>query len=268
MANVKPLVKETLTVDDVEAIVKASDVKHPNFDRNNCLWVSKGWLTTWDGEYHVGYIIHHIHKYIAVSSMDVYFMEVEIHGNPIINGDKYVCNDIQYHKLLPISVLVRNKNDEKAQHYIPVTNIDTLVNRIVNNARDEWGLFPADASKPANDLTNSIKLEYNDIGMWSEPIPAEELEHIQAERKEEQERRERELIDRFSKGDLPEAEDDLWYAVLADVDSRGFGDTSLETKILKILQRRGINVYIDGERDSFGWVTRGIFIDGKIMCIY
>lgn len=268
MTNVKPLVKETLTVDDVEAIVKASDVKHPNFDRTNYLLVSKGWLTTWDGEYHVGYIVHHIHKYIAVSPMDVYFMEV-LRGNSIINGDKYVYNDIQYHKLLPISsVMARDKNDEKAQHYIPVTTINTLVNRIVSNARDEWGLFPADASKPADDLTNSIKLEYNDIGIWSEPIPAEELVRIEAEMKAEQERLEKEIIDRFSKGELPPPEDDLWYRVLADVDSAGFGDKTLETKVLKILNDRGINAYIDGERDSFGWVTRGILIDGKVMCIY
>lgn len=264
MSSIKHLVEELLTMDDVEAMINASDINHPKFDINNHLLLSKGWLTTWDGEYHVGYIVHHM----KANSMKAYFMEVEKQSYPIINGAYYMYHNIQYHKLVPITVIPRNKRLEKIRNRISIKSVDALVNRIVNdNISDEWGVFPADTSKPA-ELTNAINLDYSSIGIWTEPIPADELERIQAERKEEQERRERELIDRFSKGDLPEPEDDLWYAILADVDSRGFGDTSLETKILKILQRRGINAYIGGERDSFGWVTRGILIDGKVMCIY
>ena len=263
MSN-EPLVKELLTNEDVEAIINASDINHPEFDINNHLLLSKGWLTTWDGESHVGYIVHHM----KTNSMKAYFMEVEKTEEPMIhNNTYYVYHNIRYHKWVPITVLPRDKRLEKFRNSIPIKSVDTLVNRIVSDAHDEWGVFPADTSKPA-ELTNAITLTYTDIGKWMEPIPADEMKHIQAAMKLEEERLEKELIERFSTGELPPPEDDLWYRVLADVDSRGFGDTSLETKILRILQRRGINAYIDGERDSFGWVTRGIFIDDKIMCIY
>ena len=266
MANVKPLVKELLTLDEVEAIIKASDVKHPGFDIDDYLLVSKGWFTTWDGDRHIGYIVHHI-KHVNLISIDVYFMEVEKKGNPVVENGTYVYHNIRYHKWVPISVLCRDKRLEKTMRYIPIKTVDELVDRIAN-PRDEWGLFPADMNKPSNDLENSVKLEYNSITTWTEPIPAEELVRIEAEKKVEEERLEKELIERFSAGELPEPEDDLWYQVLADVDSQGFGDKTLETKVLKILNDRGINAYIDGERDSFGWVTRGILIDGKVMCIY
>ena len=51
------------------------------------------------------------------------------------------------------------------------------------------------------------------------------------------------------------------------VDSRGFGDYSLENKVIKLLRTRGHQADIVGERDSFGWVTRGIEVDGVIMAI-
>lgn len=75
-----------------------------------------------------------------------------------------------------------------------------------------------------------------------------------------------ELIQMFSSGPLPPAEDDIWYEVL----SSGFGDRKfdLECRILKILRDRRYNAYIAGEKDSFGWVTRGIFIDDECMCIF
>lgn len=264
MNKLRPLVKGTLTDSELKAIIKASTIEHPSFDINNYLLVSKGWLTTWDGDYHVGYIIHHVKS----NSMDAYFMEIEKTEEPTIHNDTYVFHNIKYHKWIPISAVPRNKRLERTRKSIPIKSIDALINRVINdNIRDEWGTFPADKTKSA-DLMNSINITFGNVDIWTEPIPADELECIEAERKVEEERLEKELIERFSKGELPPPEDDLWYRVLADVDSAGFGDKTLETKVLKILNDRGINAYIDGERDSFGWVTRGIFIDGKIMCIY
>ena len=65
---------------------------------------------------------------------------------------------------------------------------------------------------------------------------------------------------------LPPADDDIWYEVLGDVDSRHIGLTNLEKDVFDILKEKGHNARIVGERDSFGWVTRGISVDGNIKC--
>ena len=89
------------------------------------------------------------------------------------------------------------------------------------------------------------------------------------EEQKQKDRKQRELeesiIARFNTGELPHAEDDVWYSVL----SMGYGTNGyeFECKIIKILKNRGYNVRIDGERDSFGWVTRGIFVNNEMMCL-
>lgn len=264
MANVKPLVKELLTMDDIKQMIKISDVHYKEFDIHNYLCIVKGWLKTWDDECHNGYIIHHLHK----EKCDTYFMEVEVY-NPRLNINRGVCeyNSVIYHKLLPLSKVPTD--DKSYYNLIPVRNIGELANRIIAiNGKDNYGYYPANRDKPVDLVNNSENLTINNIDYWEDIIPDDTLERLRKEENQKRRDIEKEIIDRFSKGELPPPEDDLWYSVLADVDSAGFGDKTLETKVLKILNDRGINAYIDGERDSFGWVTRGIFIDGKIMCIY
>ena len=78
-----------------------------------------------------------------------------------------------------------------------------------------------------------------------------------------------EIIEYFTNMEtLPPAEDDIWYKVLGDVDSSFVGHTDLEREVFNILKSKGYSVRIVGERDSFGWVTRGISVNGTIMCIY
>jgi hypothetical protein len=78
---------------------------------------------------------------------------------------------------------------------------------------------------------------------------------------------EADLIAKFSEGELPPADDSVWYEIMADIDSYGNGDYRLEDMVIAILKDRGFSVCIDGERDSFGWVTRGIRVDGELMCL-
>lgn len=76
------------------------------------------------------------------------------------------------------------------------------------------------------------------------------------------------LIKRFSEGDLPEPEDELWYAVLSSGFYGNPEEFCFEQKILALLNKRGFNAHIVGEKDSFGWITRGIAIDDTVMCLY
>ena len=113
-----------------------------------------------------------------------------------------------------------------------------------------------------NHTTKVCPLTYSDIYCyWETLLTMEE----QKQKDKKQRELEESIIARFNTGELPSAEDDAWYNVL----SMGYGTSGyeFECKIIKILKNRGYNVRIDGECDSFGWVTRGIFVNNEMMCL-
>lgn len=282
MSRTNALVEETLTKDEVLLMLKETLGNGGSI--NNYLSILKGTVTTWDDEIHEGYIVlHHYEKAtpetehdfmpVMIEYNDLYFMEMTL-GEEVVNPFKtsHLWKPT-FHKLLPIP----NKHKEVNRFY--EGTMGELVNRIVDNACNvRWNLTLVPMTKDEvesykkyywfdtydkSSHTKTVPLSVIDIcDYWSTPLTDEEREDLHRE----QERAENNLISRFSIGELPQAEDDLWYSVL----SGGYGTPGYERecRIIKILQKRGYNIYIDGDRDSFGWVTRGICIDGKIMCMY
>lgn len=281
MAKTNVLVEETLTKDEVFLMLKETLGNGGNI--NNYLTILKGTFTTWDGEIHSGYIVSHVYKKATpetehdfmptmIKHTDHYFMEVTL--EEVVNPFKtsYLWEPT-FHKLLPIS-----KNHKVVNRFYEGTTGE-LVNYIVDNAcSDEWDIILVPMTKDEveshkkyhwfnpydkSSHTKVVPLSVHDIcDYWSTPLTDEERENLHREQLSV----EASFISRFSSGELPSAEDDLWYSIL----SGGYNTPGyeLESKIIRVLRERGYNAYIDGERDSFGWVTRGIFIDGKIMCIY
>lgn len=277
--NTNALVNEVLAKSEVEALLKNTLVY--NHDTNNYLSILKGTYTTWDGEVHDGYIVSHTHKDATpetandfmptyVEHNDYYFMEVTLEevNNPM--GTSHLWEPT-FHMLLPIT------ENYKRKPVFHEGNTKELCQYIIDCAcRDTWTYTEVPMSKKEieeckkkdwywyrNHTTKVVPLTYNDIySYWSTPLTEEEQ---QARIKAEQEH-EAELIARFSTGELPNAEDDAWYSIL----SSGYGTSGydLEQKVIKILRNRGYSVRIDGEKDSFGWVTRGIFVNGEMMAIY
>jgi hypothetical protein len=197
--------------------------------------------------------------------MEVTLKEVD---NPFKNSHLW---EPTFHKLIPIS-----ENYSCVSKFIEGSTTDLCNYIVANVCRDKWNYTEVPMSEQElkearkrdwywyrNHTTKVCPLTYNDIYCyWSTPLTEEE----QKQRDKAKKDTESSLIARFSTGELPVAEDDVWYSVL----SMGYGTNGydFECKIIKILRNRGFNVQIVGEKDSFGWVTRGISVDGNIMAIY
>lgn len=272
------LVDEVLEKDEVFSLLNETLINSGNID--NHLTILKGTLTTWDDELHSGYIVCHTYKIATPETahdfmptmekhQDYYFMEVTLEevDNPFKTSHLW---NPTFHKLLPIT--------ENHKRVSPFYEGDTrsLCEYIINRSfSDNWEFTMVPMTKDeieqgkkrdwwwySHHTTKTLPLTYNDIySYWSTPLTDDEQRRLAKEKQVN----EATLIARFSAGELPQAEDDVWYSVL----SMGYGTSGydLECKIIKILRDRGYSVRIDGEKDSFGWVTRGIFVNGEIMCI-
>lgn len=263
----KVLVNETLTKDEVMSLLNETLGYRGKID--NYLSILKGTFTAWSGETHDGYIVCHTHK-DTIEHNDYYFMEVTLEE---VDNPMGTCHlwEPTFHMLMPIT------ENYKRKPVFHEGDTKTLCNYIIANAcRDKWEYTKTPMTKQEIEAgkkrdwwwythytTKTVPLTYNDIyGYWSTPLTKEEQKaKVKAEKESEAN-----LIAMFSTGELPVAEDDAWYSVL----SMGYGTTGydLETKVINILKNRGYSVRIDGERDSFGWVTRGIFVNGQMMAIY
>ena len=262
---VRPLVTEILTTEQIRELLDMANIKSSKWELNNHLLIHKGYFISWDGERHEGCIVAH-HK--GGNSIDHYFMEVELEEVYASEyGHTYVPT---YHMLMPIS-------EYKARPRFHGGNTSQLCGYITDLATtDEWDYYkvpmtPEEIKKAKEtysfehvmrDYTKLDPLTYSELNCWHKPLTEEEKEELRKAKQKKQ----AELVSIFANGELPKAEDDVWYAVL----SGGYGTTGydFECKIVRILRNRGYSVKIDGERDSFGWVTRGIWIDGKMMCLY
>jgi hypothetical protein len=260
------LVKEVLSKDDVMSLFDMTLTRNGKVDDHVSIY--KGTFTTWCGDTHEGYIV--CHDTIDASDKHeekYYFMEVtleEVIDNMVRS---YHLWKPTFHMLLPITENYKRKPvlPEKA-------NTKDLCSYIIANAyRDEWDYVYVPMTEQEikkygwynRNAKTIVPLTYNDIVYdWETPLTEEE----QAQRQAAKKAKEKSLIDLFNDSELPEPESDPWYGIL----SMGYGTEGydLECKVIKMLKNRGYNVRIDGERDSFGWVTRGIFIDDQIMAIY
>lgn len=274
----KALVDEVLTKDEVMNILNMTIGR--NGTVNDYVTAYKGTFTAWDGEEFSGYIVAQykrtatsetVNDYMPeyVETEDYYFMEVTLEEVDNPHGNCHLWEPT-FHRLMPIS------NYSRQRKYPDSGDVKDLCNTIIANAcRDMWKYTEVPMTKEeieagkkkdwwwyTHHTTKIVALTYNDIYChWSTPLTMEE----QKQREEEKRERERALLNLFS-STLPAADDSAWYSVL----SMGCGTEGydFECKVLKMLNDNGIHAYIDGERDSFGWVTRGIFINGKAMCMY
>ena len=252
------LVKETLERQQVKTLLDMANVRSKMWEINNHLSIYKGYFITWDGERHEGCIVCH---YKGRGEFNYYFMEVELKelGTSLHYGHKY---EPTYHALIPIS--------ERKRNNFHCGNTKELCDYIVNNAMNEtWDYYKIPMTKDEikkaketwsaayilNDYTKPDELKYTELDYWYKPLTESEKNVFL----EKERQRKEEIFELFINGNLPKAEDDIWYEVLC---------SPIEAEIIKILRSQGYSVCIDGERDSFGWVTRGIFVNGEMMCLY
>lgn len=247
----EPLVQETLTKQEVYNLFRLSrEPKRRSITKLEFVTIYEGWFKSWTGDIHKGYIVAEFTEdlYSHNSTTEYYFMETSetLVSKSLKYGERY---EIEYHRLVPINTRTdTNKIIESGDIRSEICKL------ILKNSIDNWGI---NKSKDGAPIVVS-KVEFNII----RPLSDKDRKIMEA--KLEQERSGIRNI--FKKDQLPPPEDNIWYKVLADVDSRGFGDRTFELEIIDILKENGHSVRIGGERDSFGWVTRGLIVDGKYMC--
>ena len=244
----EPLVQETLSKQEVYNLLKLSKEPIRTATKYELLTIYEGWFKSWTGDLHGGYIIAEFIEdmYNHNNATEYYFMETSetLVSKSLKYGERY---DIKYHRLLPI-----NTRSDKTFELGDIRN--EVVSLIIDHAIDNWGI---NKSKEGNPIVVT-KLEFNTNRPLSDKDRAQMRHELEQERCG--------IRNIFEKDQLPPPEDDIWYKVLADVDSRGFGDRAFELEIMDILKENGHSVRIGGERDSFGWITRGLIVDGKYMC--
>lgn len=228
VATMEPL------VDDVLSRRELFEIFFPdNSIRNQGVWVYKNaTYTNWDGSIHKGAIVT-VYK---DGDTDDYFMERTFRKIRSENGKVYA--EQVWHRLIPVNF---KKNGFKLHKKCPRRNsgVNELCDIISHKSL-------------IDDITvDYIKLSHTEATeqVIFDATPVNILEH---------ERYLDTTKSKFIQGSVP-AGDNLWDELL-------FGDlTEIRGKVFRELNKQGHFIKLDGEKDSFGWITCGIVMDGKLM---
>lgn len=239
-----PLIDETLTRSEVIELINVSH----DYSAQTCVSAYYGTFTSWDGTSHHGCIVT-MWERNANACYKYYFMEItEEYSYSSDDTRKHYYNHV-FHKLMPISGNHTNSTSKKKITLNGEYSTKELCDILIKSATiDTWEYTKI--HKNRWDSGELIPLTLEDLKTFSHDYNTKE--------NREADMREKELIKRFVEN-TPCAEDPLWYEI---------HNTIIENKIINALRKAGHCVIKSGEKDSFGWVTRWLELDGKLMyCI-
>lgn len=199
----------------------------------------------WDGIDHDGVLV--VVKESADTESDYYFMERtwDFTGKQAIGS--HMAAIPVWHALLPVN-LKRSKEVSKIRTKRHLLRLETE-----GFDTKEFAELIVDKC-----IVDDITFPDNNENGFSENDIEATFYFESEEKKREYEKWKGDAVKRLMSGEVP-AGDELW-------DDLCIGQLSTECiKIFEALRRRGHHVCLDGERDSFGWVTCGIVMDGKLM---
>jgi len=223
--NVVPLVEETLTNGEVIKLIKMG-----LYDtRTGPVLLDNVEYTSWEGNIHYGVLVSTKHP--DGTTGDDYFME-RTWTKVKDCGTYWLCSPT-YHKLLP--VMLHHKDNPEKFGTIPYLVADIIKKCYFDNVY----------------IDEVRGLSVNDvIGYRSFKKSDKECEEYQKKKEA--------LKESFISGDGVPAGDERWDNLL-------LGDKKDMLYVFDVLRLRGHNIGLDGEKDSFGWVTCGIVMDGELM---
>lgn len=189
---------------------------------------------SWDGERHYGCLVTIMMPYGFGKNDENYFMERTwtLIGE---TAKTYVATPT-YHMLIPVTL---KRNNPKV-HGEP-GSMEYLVSNIIHAAYQENIIFEDKIT-----FLNSFS-EANANRSFDKS--SEEIANYETKC--------RALLYEFVTDKIP-AGDSKWDDLL-------FGDRGFRAEVFTQLRKKGHNVHLDGEKDSFGWVTCGIVMDGNLM---
>ena len=237
--EVEPLVDETLTTDEVISLIKSGkdDIYNGPVLLNNITYI------TWDDVSHQGVLVSIKHPDCQES--EDYFMErrwVKVKDC----GSYWLCKPVFY-KLLPLVLHRTNDEDFKTMQYE------------FNGVGDRWRSLSELIVKSILKKCYFDNIRINGEVKGLEIPDVKNLRGIAKSGQEYAIYRESvdKLIDSFTNEDIP-AGDKRWDDLL-------FGEKYILSRVFDQLRKKGHIIHLDGEKDSFGWVSCGIVMDGKLM---
>ena len=183
---------------------------------------------SWDGDKHYGVLVS-MRQPNGADDGD-YFME-RTYKTVQDCGEYWLCKPV-YHKLLPV-VLHRYENHEE------FGRMPYLVAEIMRKCYFDNIIVGDVKGLEVIDVTGSIRFEKSKSEI------------------QEYRQRQEEFTMSFVNEDIP-AGDERWDNLL-------FGDKKTMYQVFDMLRDAGHHIKLDGEKDSFGWVTCGIVMDGELM---
>lgn len=250
--GIEPMVEEVLTEEDVcnlyEEYAKNGKyynqaVEYPTVTG----FINNVTYHNWDGIDHDGVIV--VVREEKDADSEYYFMERTWKFNDKQPFNSYMTATPIWHALMPVN-LGRSKevSDTKTRiHTMRLENEGFTAKEFTELIIDKC--IVDDLTLPdGKEISPSFC--HNDIG---------EIRYFESivQRKKYSEWKS-DAIRRLMNNEVP-AGDDIW-------DELCIGQLSSERiNVFEVLQKRGHHIYLDGERDSFGWVTCGIVMDGKLM---
>lgn len=250
--GIEPMVEEVLTEEDVcnlyEEYAKNGKyynqaVEYPTVTG----FINNVTYHNWDGIDHDGVIV--VVREEKDADSEYYFMERTWKFNDKQPFNFYMTATPIWHALMPVN-LGRSKevSDTKTRiHTMRLENEGFTAKEFTELIIDKC--IVDDLTLPdGKEISPSFC--HNDIG---------EIRYFESiVQKKKYSEWKSDAIRRLMNNEVP-AGDDLW-------DELCIGQLSSERiNVFEVLRKRGHHIYLDGERDSFGWVTCGIVMDGKLM---
>lgn len=204
----------------------------------------------WDGTDHYGVIVC-VKNSADSKHPDTYFMEqtwtfADDHLDPAVST--YVTGFPKWSKWLPVDICRSKANAESAtrRHKIVAEyrglDMKEFAEMIIDSCVVDDIEWPRYESIECRFTENDL---FDGISFYSTTL------------KEKYNKRHEEIMKSLMDDFVP-AGDPAW-------DDICLGDATDRNKVFNALRKRGHHIYLDGERDSFGWVTLGIIMDGKLM---
>ena len=189
---------------------------------------------TWDGERHYGCLVTITMPDGFGKNDENYFME---RTWTLVGESAKTYNAAPvYHRLIPVTL---NRNDVEVHG--KSGSMEHLVSRIVHRVYQDNIIF-----EDKTTFLNSFSEANANRRFDKTP---EEIECYQNKCDA--------LLNEFIKNKIP-AGDSRWDDLL-------FGDRGFQARVFSQLRKKGHSIRLDGEKDSFGWVTCGIVMDGNLM---
>lgn len=252
VVGIEPMVEKVLTEEEMYNLYEEyaknkkyynQEIEYPTVSGfvNNVVYHN------WDGIDHDGVLV--VIKEKKDADSEYYFMERTWNFGDAQPFSSYMMATPVWHALMPVD-LSRSKevSDTKTRcHMMRLKNNEFTTKELAELIIDKCIV---------DDITLPDGKEVSSSFCCNDISETRYFESVSQKKKYDEWKSD--AVRRLMNNEVP-AGDDLW-------DELCIGQLSSERiNVFEVLRKRGHHIYLDGERDSFGWVTCGIVMDGKLM---